>query len=83
MYLNRLYQIVLGLMVLICPCGFVSGFEFSDIEPSALVQRQGGPCAVLAPVQAFLLKTIIMETHGHSLGDVSFCSILFYFVFFF
>lgn len=48
-----------------------AGFEFSDVEPSALVQRQGGPCAVIAPVQAFLLKTIIMETHGHSLGDVS------------
>lgn len=47
-----------------------TGFEFSDVEPSALVQRQGGPCAVIAPVQAFILKTIIMETHGHSLGDV-------------
>lgn len=23
------------------------GFEFSDFEPSALVQRQGGPCAVI------------------------------------
>lgn len=46
------------------------GFEFSEAEPSALVQRQGGPCAVIAPVQAFILKTIIMETHGHSFGDV-------------
>lgn len=48
----------------------IVGFEFSEAEPSALVQRQGGPCAVIAPVQAFILKTIIMETHGHSLGDV-------------
>lgn len=34
------------------------------------MQRQGGPCAVIAPVQAFILKTIITETHGHSFGDV-------------
>lgn len=47
------------------------GFEFSDIEPSALIQRQGGPCAVIAPVQAFLLKIVLMETPGHILADVS------------
>ncbi|XP_030563045.1 ubiquitin carboxyl-terminal hydrolase MINDY-3 homolog [Drosophila novamexicana] len=40
------------------------GFEFSDVEPSALVQKQGGPCAVIAPVQAYLLKIIIMEMPG-------------------
>lgn len=50
--------------------GLSIGFEFSDVEPSAMVQRQGGPCAVIAPVQAFILKTIITETHGHSFGDV-------------
>lgn len=47
------------------------GFEFSDIEPSALVQRQGGPCGVLAPVQAFLLKILLMETPGYNISDVS------------
>uniref|UniRef100_A0A8C5QW29 Ubiquitin carboxyl-terminal hydrolase MINDY n=1 Tax=Leptobrachium leishanense TaxID=445787 RepID=A0A8C5QW29_9ANUR len=32
------------------------GFVFSDSEPTALEQFEGGPCAVIAPVQAFLLK---------------------------
>jgi len=31
-------------------------FTFSRQEPLALVQGEGGPCAVLAPLQAFLLK---------------------------
>lgn len=31
-------------------------FTFSPQEPAALVQGAGGPCAVLAPLQAFLLK---------------------------
>lgn len=45
-----------------------------------MVQRQGGPCAVIAPVQAFILKTIITETHGHSFGDVrTFISLYFFF----
>lgn len=48
-----------------------TGFEFSENEPSALVQRQGGPCAVIAPVQAFLLKTILLETSSHNLSSVS------------
>lgn len=50
------------------------GFEFSEYEPSALVQHQGGPCAVIAPVQAFLIKTLVSETNtDHSLSDVSTC----------
>lgn len=47
------------------------GFEFSDCEPSALVQRQGGPCAVIAPVQAYLLKTILSEPSSQNLSTVS------------
>lgn len=35
------------------------GFVFSENEPTALVQYDGGPCAVIAPVQAFLLKNIM------------------------
>lgn len=31
-------------------------FLFSEQEPAALVQTAGGPCAVLAPLQAFLVK---------------------------
>lgn len=38
------------------------GFRFSADEPTALIQQEGGPCAVIAPVQAFILKTIVSET---------------------
>lgn len=41
------------------------------MEPSALVQKQGGPCAVIAPVQAYLLKIIIMDTPSIQLTKVS------------
>ncbi|KAF4524530.1 hypothetical protein B566_EDAN002802 [Ephemera danica] len=37
------------------------GFVFSEGEPSALVQWEGGPCAVLAPVQAYILKSIMND----------------------
>uniref|UniRef100_A0A1B0D347 Ubiquitin carboxyl-terminal hydrolase MINDY n=2 Tax=Phlebotomus papatasi TaxID=29031 RepID=A0A1B0D347_PHLPP len=47
------------------------GFEFSELEPSALVQCQGGPCAVIAPVQAFLLKILLMDTPGYSFYDLT------------
>ncbi|XP_067094931.1 ubiquitin carboxyl-terminal hydrolase MINDY-3 [Osmerus mordax] len=40
---------------------WTQGFAFSENEPSALEQFEGGPCAVLAPVQAFLLKTILFN----------------------
>nr|XP_016937253.1 ubiquitin carboxyl-terminal hydrolase MINDY-3 homolog [Drosophila suzukii] len=46
------------------------GFEFSKVEPSALVQKQGGPCAVIAPVQAYLLKIIIMDMPGVKLSEI-------------
>lgn len=41
-----------------------AGFVFSEDEPTALVQEEGGPCAVIAPVQAFLLKNILFSGHG-------------------
>lgn len=37
------------------------GFVFSEFESTALVQHEGGPCAVIAPVQAFLLKNAIFH----------------------
>lgn len=37
----------------------LSGFCFSDDEPTALVQFDGGPCAVLAPMQAYIIKHIV------------------------
>ncbi|OAD57859.1 hypothetical protein WN48_01396 [Eufriesea mexicana] len=39
----------------------VSGFYFSPDEPTALIQTNGGPCAVIAPVQAFILKELLSE----------------------
>lgn len=72
--------------VLICVCVplcvcvyvFLVGFDFSDVEPSALVQKQGGPCAVIAPVQAYLLKIIIMDMPGTQLTKVSICPVPFH-----
>lgn len=37
------------------------GFVFSTEEPSALVQEQGGPCAVLASVQVILKNKWVAE----------------------
>lgn len=37
----------------------VAGLVFSEDEGSALVQFDGGPCAVIAPVQGFLLKNLL------------------------
>ncbi|KAL7976574.1 ubiquitin carboxyl-terminal hydrolase MINDY-3 isoform X1 [Crotalus tigris] len=39
-------------------CRWTQGFVFSDSESTALEQFEGGPCAVIAPVQAFLLKKL-------------------------
>lgn len=47
------------------------GFRFSRAEPSALVQDEGGPCAAIAPVQAFLLKILLAETPGHCFQDLT------------
>lgn len=52
------------------------GFEFSDAEPSALVQKQGGPCAVIAPVQAYILKTLVMDTSGQLFKNVLFFTVI-------
>lgn len=40
---------------------WTQGFQFSADEPTALVQYEGGPCAVLAPAQAFILKHIVQN----------------------
>lgn len=36
-------------------------FLFFKDEPTALVQHAGGPCAVLVPIQAFILKKCLQE----------------------
>ena len=38
------------------PC---AGFEFHASEPTALQQRAGGPCGVLAPIQAHILRILL------------------------
>lgn len=42
-------------------------FTFSAKEPIALVQHAGGPCAVLAPLQAFLIKRCLQ----HNIANLS------------
>lgn len=43
------------------------GFIFSDSSPAALLQYEGGPCAVIAPVQAFLVKRALF---GHGTPNI-------------
>ncbi|XP_049440660.1 ubiquitin carboxyl-terminal hydrolase MINDY-3 [Epinephelus fuscoguttatus] len=40
---------------------WTQGFVFCENEQTALEQFEGGPCAVIAPVQAFLLKNILFN----------------------
>ncbi|XP_073992420.1 ubiquitin carboxyl-terminal hydrolase MINDY-3 homolog isoform X1 [Rhodnius prolixus] len=44
------------------------GFRFSSDEPTALIQNEGGPCAVIAPVQAYILKSLINDTSKKALN---------------
>ncbi|XP_050299824.1 ubiquitin carboxyl-terminal hydrolase MINDY-3 homolog isoform X2 [Anthonomus grandis grandis] len=37
------------------------GFYYSINEKSALEQAEGGPCAIIAPVQAFIIKNLLLE----------------------
>lgn len=39
-----------------------SGFYFSPHEHTALIQAEGGPCAVIAPLQAYILKQLLAES---------------------
>ncbi|XP_023700314.1 ubiquitin carboxyl-terminal hydrolase MINDY-3 [Paramormyrops kingsleyae] len=50
---------------------WTQGFVFSQTEPSALEQLEGGPCAVIAPVQAFLLKNVLFNCEGSSWPEIS------------
>ncbi|XP_024937967.1 ubiquitin carboxyl-terminal hydrolase MINDY-3 homolog isoform X2 [Cephus cinctus] len=49
---------------------WAQGFYFSTDEPTALVQTEGGPCAVIAPVQAFILKQLLLEREVQSWKDI-------------
>ncbi|CAB4032163.1 Hypothetical predicted protein, partial [Paramuricea clavata] len=39
------------------------GFFFSEDEPTALVQNYGGPCSVIASVQAYLARQLIFKKY--------------------
>lgn len=45
------------------------GFAFREPEPTAMVQAQGGPCGVLAPTQAHVLKHLLFDKDGGVAGD--------------
>ncbi|XP_062841472.1 ubiquitin carboxyl-terminal hydrolase MINDY-3 [Trichomycterus rosablanca] len=50
---------------------WTQGFVFSETEHGALEQFEGGPCAVIAPVQAFLLKNILFNTESLTWRNIS------------
>lgn len=41
---------------------WAQGLAFSASEPTALAQIKGGPCGVLAPLQGFILRSLIFDT---------------------
>ena len=45
---------------------FVTGLSFSEVESSALIQTSGGPCAVITPLQAYVIKNILFTTETTS-----------------
>ncbi|KAK0145454.1 Ubiquitin carboxyl-terminal hydrolase MINDY-3 [Merluccius polli] len=50
---------------------WTQGFLFSENEHSALEQFEGGPCAVIAPVQAFLLKNVLFNKDSPNWRHIS------------
>ncbi|CAL8361695.1 unnamed protein product [Arctogadus glacialis] len=50
---------------------WTQGFLFSENEHSALEQFEGGPCAVIAPVQAFLLKYVLFNKESPNWRHIS------------
>ncbi|XP_033325335.1 ubiquitin carboxyl-terminal hydrolase MINDY-3 homolog isoform X2 [Megalopta genalis] len=50
---------------------WAQGFYFSPDEPTALIQAEGGPCAVIAPVQAFILKQLLSEADISTWRNIS------------
>jgi len=45
------------------------GFVFSEDEPAALVQDGGGPCAVITPVQGFIVKHLLASCPEEVIAD--------------
>ncbi|KAI1885476.1 hypothetical protein AGOR_G00204090 [Albula goreensis] len=50
---------------------WTQGFVFSETERTALEQFEGGPCAVIAPVQAFLMKNVLFNSERSNWRDIS------------
>jgi len=45
------------------------GFIFSDDEAAALVQEGGGPCAVITPVQGFIVKHLLAQCGEEAIAN--------------
>lgn len=50
---------------------WAQGFVYSESEQTALEQFEGGPCAVIAPVQAFLLKNILFHRESPNWRNIT------------
>ncbi|KAL2084160.1 hypothetical protein ACEWY4_019678 [Coilia grayii] len=50
---------------------WTQGFVFSETERTALEQFEGGPCAIIAPVQAFLLKNLLFTSENLNWREIS------------
>lgn len=56
---------------------YQQGFEFQTLQafPLGLVQGHGGPCGVLAAVQAELLRRFLFVRHGETLRSAADCDL--------
>ncbi|XP_031432961.1 ubiquitin carboxyl-terminal hydrolase MINDY-3 [Clupea harengus] len=50
---------------------WTQGFVFSETERTALEQFEGGPCAIIAPVQAVLLKNLLFNSENSNWREIS------------
>ncbi|KAK3108552.1 hypothetical protein FSP39_010527 [Pinctada imbricata] len=51
-------------------CRWTQGFTFSEYQATALVQYEGGPCAVIAPVQAYFLQNLLFNLDIEDLSTI-------------
>uniref|UniRef100_A0A672JD32 Ubiquitin carboxyl-terminal hydrolase MINDY n=1 Tax=Salarias fasciatus TaxID=181472 RepID=A0A672JD32_SALFA len=68
-----LFKFLLDLLYLSSSPYFIAKcwFVFSENEHTALEQFEGGPCAVIAPVQAFLLKNVLFNRESSNWRQMS------------
>ncbi|XP_067931916.1 ubiquitin carboxyl-terminal hydrolase MINDY-3-like [Watersipora subatra] len=49
---------------------WTQGLNFTEGEPTALIQNSGGPCAVIAPVQSYILKNLLFTQSESSVVTI-------------